>query len=165
MPEVWTALVGVAPDAPSDNLSRLGGRRGFKDLRGVGRVSRSFIGVALIFAATHAAADDPAPAQPKTGPRHAAKSRTVKPAQSQGSGLGDIPFSNPYAPPVGAGKDAGTEFPAAQRAAPADPKGDLSLTYKWKGSNGPVDPFWNIRSAPGSEAPGDSFLGGLKLGF
>ena len=165
MPEVWTALVGIAPDAPSDNFSRLGARRDFKDLRGVGRVSRSFIGVALIFAATQTAADDLAAAQPKPGPRHAAKSKTVKPAQSQRSGLADIPFSNPYAPPTGAGKGAGAEFPVAQRVAPADPKGDLSFTYKWKGSNGPVDPFWNIRSAPGSEAPGDSFLGGLKLGF
>jgi hypothetical protein len=41
----------------------------------------------------------------------------------------------------------------------------VSLTYKWKASNDPVDPYWNMRSAPGSEAPGDSFLGGLKLGF
>jgi hypothetical protein len=131
----------------------------------VGRVSRSFIGVALIVAATQAAADALTPEQPKPGPPHAAKSKTVKPARPRGSGLADIPFSNPYAPPAGAGKSAGAEFPAAQRAAPTDPKGDLSLTYKWKGSNDPVDPFWNIRSAPGSEAPGDSFMGGLKLGF
>jgi hypothetical protein len=31
MLEVWTALVGIAPDAPSDNFPWLGGRRGFKD--------------------------------------------------------------------------------------------------------------------------------------
>jgi hypothetical protein len=131
----------------------------------VGRVGRCFITVALIVAATQAAADDLTPAQPKPGPRHAAKSKTVKPAQSQGSGPTDIPFSNPNAPPIGVGKGAGSEFPAAQRAAPADPKGDLSLTYKWKATNDPVDPYWNMRSAPGAEAPGDSFLGGLKLGF
>ena len=131
----------------------------------MGRVGRSFIGVALIAAATQAAAEDRTPPQPKPGPPHAAKSKTVKPTRSQGSGLADIPFSNPYAAPVGAAKSAGAEFPAAQRAAPADPKGDLSLTYKWKANNDPVDPYWNIRSAPGSEAPGDSFLGGLKLGF
>jgi hypothetical protein len=131
----------------------------------VGRVSRSFIGVALIVAATQAAADDLTHAPPKSAPPHAAKSKTIKPARPLGSGLADVPFSNPYAPPVGAGKSAGAEFPAARSAAPVDPKGDLSLTYKWKGSNGPVDPFWNIRSAPGSEAPGDSFMGGLKLGF
>jgi hypothetical protein len=119
----------------------------------------------LIVAATQAAADDLAPAPPKPGPHHAAKSKTVKPAQSQSSGLADIPFSNPYAPPVGACENAGAEFPAAQRAAPTDPKGNVSLTYKWKASNDPVDPYWNMRSAPGSEAPGDSFLGGLKLGF
>jgi hypothetical protein len=131
----------------------------------VGRVSRSFIGVALIVAATQAAADDLAPAPPKPGPHHAAKSKTVKRAQSQSSGLADIPFSKPYAPPVGASENAGAEFPAAQRAAPTDPKGNLSLTYKWKASNDPVDPYWDMRSAPGSEAPGDSFLGGVKLGF
>ncbi len=129
------------------------------------RVSRSLIGVALIFAATQAAADALAAAQPKPGPRHAAKSKTVKPAQSQRSGLADIPFSNPYAPPVAAAKGPGAEFPAAERVAPADPKGDLSLTYKWKATNDPTDPYWHVRSAPGSEAPGNSFLGGLKLGF
>jgi hypothetical protein len=131
----------------------------------MGRVSRTFIGVALIVAATQAAADDLAPAPPKPGPQHAAKSKTVKRAQSQSSGLADIPFSNPYGPPVGASENPAAEFPAAQRAAPTDPKGNLSLTYKWKASNDPVDPYWNMRSAPGSEAPGDSFLGGLKLGF
>jgi hypothetical protein len=131
----------------------------------MGRVSWSFTGVALIFAATQAAADQFAPAPPKPGLQHAAKSKTVKPAQSQSSGLADVPFSNPYAPPVGAGKSAGAGLPTPQRAAPIEPKGNVSLTYKWKGNNSPVDPFWNIRSAPGSEAPGDSFMGGLKLGF
>jgi hypothetical protein len=131
----------------------------------MGRVSWSFTGVALIFAATQAAADPVAPAPPKPGLPHAAKSKTVKPAQSQSSGLTDIPFSNPYAPPVGAGKSPEAGLAAPQRAAPTEPKGNLSLTYKWKGSNEPIDPFWNIRSAPGSEAPGDSFMGGLKLGF
>jgi hypothetical protein len=131
---------------------------------GVGRISRSFIAVALIVVATQAAADD-ATAPPKHGPPHAAKSKTVKPNQKQGSGLTNIPFSNPYAPPAGAGKTTGAQFPAARNAAPVDPKGDLSFTYKWKANNDPVDPFWNIRSAPGSEAPGESFMGGLKLGF
>jgi hypothetical protein len=131
----------------------------------MGRVSRSFLGVALIVFATQAAADDLAPAPIKPGPHHAAKGKTVKRAQSQSSGLADTPFSNPYAPPVGASKNAGVEFPAAQTAAPTYPKGNLSLTYKWKASNDPVDPYWDMRSAPGSEAPGDSFLGGVKLGF
>jgi hypothetical protein len=131
----------------------------------VGRISGSFIGVALIVAVTPASADGLVPAPPKSTPPRTAKSKTVKPAQLQSSGLADIPFSNPYAPPVGAGKTTGAEFSVAPRATPTDPKGDLSLTYKWKGSNDPVNPFWNIRSAPGSEAPGDSFMGGLKLGF
>jgi hypothetical protein len=131
----------------------------------VGRFSRSFIGVALIVAATQAAADDLTPSQPKPGPPHAAKSKTVKPTQALGSGLADVPFSNPYAPPIGAGKTTGAQFPAVQRTAPVDPKGNLSLTYKWKANNEPTDPYWTLRSAPGAEAPGDTFLGGLKLGF
>jgi hypothetical protein len=105
----------------------------------------------------------PRAAQARASP--CGEEQTVKRAQSQSSGLADIPFSNPYAPPVGARENAGEEFPAAQRAAPTDPKGNLSLTYKWKASNDPVDPYWDMRSAPGSEAPGDSFLGGVKLGF
>jgi hypothetical protein len=128
-------------------------------------VSSSLVGVALIVVAAQAAADDLTPGPPKPGPLHATKSKTVKPAQSQGSGLAGIPFSNPYAPPVGAGEHAGPALPAAQRAAPVDPKGNLSFTYKWKANNDAVDPYWNIRSSPGSDAPGDSFLGGLKLGF
>jgi hypothetical protein len=131
----------------------------------VGRFSRSFIGAVFIVAATQAAADDLAPSPPKPDAVHAKKSKTAGPSQSQASGLGGIRFSEPYAPPAGAGKGAGPQFPVTQRAAPTNPKGDLSLTYKWKANNDPVDPFWNIRSAPGSEAPGESFMGGLKVGF
>ncbi len=131
----------------------------------MGPVGWSFIGAALIVAATQAAANDLTPQQPKPGPAHAAKSKAVKPARSQGSGPADIPFSNPYAPPVGAGKSTDAKFPAAERAVPVDPKGHLSFSYKWKASNDPTDPYWHLRSAPGSEAPGDSFMGGLKLGF
>jgi hypothetical protein len=141
------------------------GRAASRIKRGVGRISRRFIAFAMTVAATQASADGLVAAQPKSNPPHAAKSKTVRPPRSQGPGLADIPFSNPYAPPVGAGKSTGAEFPAAGSAAPVDPKGDLSLTYKWKANNDPVDPFWNIRSAPGSEAPGESFMGGLRLGF
>jgi hypothetical protein len=93
------------------------------------------------------------------------ESKILKPTRPNSAGPTKIPFSNPYAPPVGAGKSAGAEFPAAQRQAPVDPKGHTSFTYKWKASNDPVDPYWNMRSAPGSEAPGNKFMGGLKLGF
>jgi hypothetical protein len=131
----------------------------------VGSISRGFFGVALVVAATQASADGLVPAQPKSTPPHTVKSKIVRPPRPQGSDSAGVPFSNPYAPPVGAGKTTGAEFPAAKSAPPVDPKGNLSLTYKWKGSNDPIDPFWNIRSAPGSEAPGDLFMGGLKLGF
>ena len=128
----------------------------------------SFVGVVSILAATQAAAEDLTPAHSRHGPPHAAVSKAAKPrSRGSGSGLAGTPFSDPYAPPIGAGAGPGpgAEFPAAHRAVPVAPKGDLSLTYKWKANNDPVDPYWNIRSAPGSEAPGDSFLGGLKLGF
>jgi hypothetical protein len=41
----------------------------------------------------------------------------------------------------------------------------VSFTYKWHATNEPVDPYWHVRNAPGADAPGSSFLGGLKLGF
>jgi hypothetical protein len=112
-----------------------------------------------------AIADDLSAASPTAPPRPAAKSKVVKPPATQGQSLGGIPFSNPYAPPVGAGKATSGNFPAARTATPVDPKGGVSFTYKWHASNAPVDPYWNIRNEYGPEGPGSKFLGGLKLGF
>jgi hypothetical protein len=125
----------------------------------------SFIGAACVVVPMQAAADDlPAP-QPNAAPPPAAKSKVVKPPTTQGQSLKDIQFSNPYAPPVGAGKATTGNFPAAQKATPVGPKGGMSFTYKWHASNAPVDPYWNIRNEYGPEGPGSRFLGGLKLGF
>jgi hypothetical protein len=78
----------------------------------VKRVWLSLMGAVCLFAATRALADELNPTQPKPAVP-AAKSKIMKPAQSTNSGLADVPFSNPYAPPVGAGKTTGGEFLAA----------------------------------------------------
>jgi hypothetical protein len=124
------------------------------------------IGVFCVVAPMLASANDVPAAPPKTASPHAVKTKTIKPPATQGQTLGDIPFSNPYAPPVGAGKGAAGDFAPAHAAAPVEPKGGLALTYKWHASSEPTDPFWNIRNDEyGPDGPGSKFLGGLKLGF
>jgi hypothetical protein len=61
--------------------------------------------------------------------------KAAKLAPSQAGDLSGIKFSNPYAPPEGATVVKKSQLPAA------------SYSY------------------PGPDAPGSSFLGGLKLGF
>jgi hypothetical protein len=118
-------------------------------------------------ACTPALADDLTPQQPQPPPASGPKAKAQKPAKpapSQTEGLGAVKFSNPYAPPEGAGKATGGDFSAARTAAPVDSKGGVSFTYKWHATNEPVDPYWHVRD-PGPDAPGSTFLGGLKLGF
>ena len=68
-------------------------------------------------------------------------------APSRASGLSSIKFSDPYAPPVGAGKKAAAQFPTAESEEPSgSPQGGFSLTA-------------------GREAPDAPFTGGLKLRF
>jgi hypothetical protein len=119
------------------------------------------LGVLSGFATAQANADDIAASKAASARKPA---KAIKPAARTGDELG-VKFSNPYAPPEGTAQPKDPEFPAAQSATPADPTGGVSFTAKWKATDGPIDPFWNIRNAPGQEAPGDSFLGGLKLGF
>ena len=125
----------------------------------------SFAWIAFIVASAHAPADDLSATSPKPARSQAAKAKTVKPPATKGDSLSDVPFSNPYAPPVGAGKATGGDFPAAQRAAPVDPKGDVSFTYKWHATGDPVDPYNAVTHKAGPDGPGDTFMGGLKLGF
>jgi hypothetical protein len=129
------------------------------------RVFLSLIGAMCVAAPMQAAADDLPATQPNAAPPPAANSKIVKPPATESQGLGDIQFSNPYAPPVGAGKATRPNLPAAQTETPVDPKGGMSFTYKWHASNAPVDPYWDIRNEYGPEGPGSKFLGGLKLGF
>ena len=128
------------------------------------RVQLRLIGVICVVAPMLARADD-LPASPQSAPPHAAKTKAAKPPATTGQALGDIPFSNPYAPPVGAGKGADARFPALQGDAPVDPKGGVSFTYKWHAAPQPTDPFWNVHNEYGPDGPGSTFLGGLKLGF
>jgi hypothetical protein len=130
-------------------------------------VRLSLIGVICAVAPMQATADDLSATQQQASPPQTPKSKVVKPPAPEGQSLGDIQFSNPYAPPVGAGKTTGAGLAAPQRAAPVDPKGGVSFTYKWHATNEPVDPYWHVlqRNSPGADPPGSTFLGGLKLGF
>ena len=129
------------------------------------RVRLILVGVICVVAPMLARADDQSAAPPKTVAPHTAKAKAAKPPATKGETLGAIPFSNPYAPPVGAGKGTGGDFPAAHAAAPVDPKGGVSFTYKWHATPQPTDPFWNVHNEYGPDGPGSTFLGGLKLGF
>ena len=98
------------------------------------------------------------PSNHEPPPTSAAKAKAkplkpAKPGSSQADGLGGVKFST-HAPPEGAGKaTTAGDFPAAGSARAVDPKGGVSFTYKWKASNDPVDPYWHVRSAPGSDPP------------
>ena len=129
------------------------------------RFRLGFIMALCALASIEAMADDLPAAQARSARPHSTKTKIVKPAPSNGDGFGGAQFSNPYAPPVGAGKAAGADFPIPPLAAPTDPKGDVSLTYKWRANNNPVDKYNDAvrQSAPGG--PGDAFMGGLKFGF
>jgi hypothetical protein len=129
------------------------------------RIWLSWVGVICVIAPMQAAADDLPAAPLKPVKLRAAKPKAGKPPATQDRSLSGIPFSNPYAPPVGAGKATGGEFPAAKTGAPVDPKGGVSFTYKWHATPQPTDPFWNVRNEYGPDGPGSTFLGGLKLGF
>jgi hypothetical protein len=129
------------------------------------RVRLILIGAICVVAPMSARADDQSVAPPKAVAPHTVKAKAAKPPATKGETLSDIPFSNPYAPPVGAGKGAGGDFPAAHAATPVDPKGGVSFTYKWHATPQPADPFWNVHNEYGPDGPGSTFLGGLKLGF
>ena len=66
------------------------------------RIGLSLIGAICVIAPMQARADDLPAAPAKAAPPHAAKTKAGKPAAEKGQAVGDIPFSNPYAPPVGA---------------------------------------------------------------
>jgi hypothetical protein len=120
-------------------------------------------GVLSGLVAAQANADDSTASRADYAPKPAT-TKVAKPATRAHDPRG-VKFSNPYGPPEGSAQPKAPELPTTQRAAAADPKGRVSFTYKWKASNDPVDAYWHVRSAPGSDAPGDTFMGGLKLGF
>ena len=112
-----------------------------------------------------ARADDVAATQPKPAHSSKAKARPADQPRPQADGLREIRFSNPYAPPEGTTRTKAADIPPAARPAPAQPKGDVSFTYKWRATNEPVDVYNAVRHSAGPDGPGDTFMGGLKLGF
>ena len=102
--------------------------------------------VALIYAvAGTAEAEDASVPQSRPTPPHEAKTTTLK-AGAKSWGLGDIQFSDPYAPPVGAGKTTIARFPTVPSEPPVAPQGGMSLTA-------------------GRDSPDAPFTGGLKFRF
>ena len=93
------------------------------------------------------AAQSSSVAQSKLVRPHAAKAKTVQTAASNSDSLGDIRFSDPYAPPVGAHTGTASQFPAIQSEGHAAAQnGGFSLTA-------------------GRESPDAPFTGGLKFRF
>ncbi|MBV9290072.1 MAG: hypothetical protein JO288_20045 [Hyphomicrobiales bacterium] len=103
-------------------------------------------GLMCLVAVTQAAAEDVSPVPLNSAKPHAAKTKPVKAAAIKAAGPGDIPFSDPYAPPVGSGKAKGAEFQTPERARPRVPEGGFSFTA-------------------GRESPDAPFTGGLKFRF
>ncbi len=126
------------------------------------------IGVAFVvaaIAASSAVADDAAPQKSNKAPARAAHAKSAKPAADQAGGWRDVKFSNPNAPPVGAAPAAMSGFPPAANRAPKEAAGGVSLGLKWHATNEPIDPYDAIRHTSGPDGPGDTFEGGIKLGF
>jgi hypothetical protein len=103
--------------------------------------------VGLVYAvAGTAEAEGPSVAPSKPARPHAAKTTTFKAAATKSEGLGDIQFSDPYAPPVGVQKTTIARFPAIPTAPPVAPQGGMSFTA-------------------GRDSPDAPFTGGLKFRF
>ena len=103
-------------------------------------------GTACVLAFTQAWANEVSSLPQNAAKPHQVRSKPVKSAALRAEVLGDISFSDPYAPPVGARKVKGAAFLLPERAMPADPKGGFSISV-------------------GRDAPGEPMTGGLKFRF
>ncbi|MGO9420345.1 hypothetical protein [Roseiarcus sp.] len=103
-------------------------------------------GLACLFALTQASAEEVSVVPQNSVQPHRTKAKIVKPDASKAASPGHIAFSNPYAPPVGAGKLKSTDFTLPERPLPADPQGGFSITA-------------------GRESPDAPMTGGLKFRF
>jgi hypothetical protein len=111
------------------------------------RLCVTLLCLASAVAWTQASAESPSAGPLRAARPHAAKARTSEHAALKTASVGEIHFSDPYAPPVGAGKKSAAQFPTAESEEPsASPQGGFSLTA-------------------GREAPDAPFTGGLKLRF
>jgi hypothetical protein len=110
------------------------------------RLCLSIVCLAGAVAWTEASAQSQSTNVPKST-KHAAKFKMIDPIASKTASLGEIQFSDPYAPPVGVHKTAVTPFPTRQTEEPHDPQGGgMSFTA-------------------GKDAPDAPFTGGLKFRF
>jgi hypothetical protein len=92
-------------------------------------------GLACMIALGHAWAQESSPNSTKP---HTAKVKTVKHPVAEAASLGDISFSDPYAPPVGSRRAKSLEFPAPERTSPVYPQGGFSISAGRDSSNGPM---------------------------
>jgi hypothetical protein len=103
----------------------------------------------------------PQAAKPHAGPM---KGKPPAPASTTGS-VGEIDFSQPYAPASSPQKGSNAAPGAQTRQAPVEPQGGLSLDLKWHATNDKVDPYDAVRHTSGPDGPGDGVAAGVKLGF
>jgi len=103
-------------------------------------------GLSFLFALTQAWAGETSPAPSSAAKPHGAKTRTVKSAGLASGSLGDIAFSNPYAPPIGSSKLKGADFPVPERTLPTEDESGFSIRA-------------------GRDGPGAPMTGGLKFRF
>ena len=111
----------------------------------VKRLCLIVIGLACAVAGT-AEAQSSSVAQSKPVRPHAAKTTVPRAPATKSAALGDIQFSDPYAPPVGVQKTTIARFPTIPTDRPVDPQGGMSFTA-------------------GRDSPDAPFTGGLKFRF
>jgi hypothetical protein len=127
----------------------------------VGRFCLVCFAFAALTASPALADNDFAPKAKKT-PTHAKSAET---APSQPGNPQTIKFSDPYARPIGAGQPSKSDFPPAATGAPKEPAGGVSFGVKWHATNSPNYPYEHVLPTAGAEGSGDTFEGGIKLGF
>jgi len=84
-------------------------------------------GLGCLVAVTQVLANGATSAQQNPADPHRAKVKAVKSVDLKAARLGDIPFSDPYAAPVGSGKAKGASFQLPDRTLPAEPQGGFTI--------------------------------------
>jgi hypothetical protein len=122
------------------------------------------------FVATAAVADDLGNASgqsaaPAAKPQPGMKKPKNSALDAAHVGLDQIQFSQPNASPLAPTKNIKAAPLPRPGAAPSEPRGGVSLDFKWRASNDKVDPFDAVRHSSGPNSPGDAVQGGVKIGF
>jgi hypothetical protein len=87
----------------------------------------TYTGLACLLALTQASAQEVSIVERSSVKPHESKAHSVKSAAAKTASLGDIQFSDPYAPPVGPSKGKRVGLPAPERSVPTDPQGGFSI--------------------------------------